>query len=273
MARPLVRAAVNVNGECLFADQTCGQAQARQSAGMVPFGVRSLRQFNAWSLSRQARAPGDCQVGDSRIGGVGVRSYLPARAGGGDVMIYFHGGGSISGSVDTHDSLCSHLAMALGIRLVSVGYRLAPEHPAPAQLDDALAVCAASGLAQRLLLGGDSAGGYLAMRCALALNAGQRDAVAAVLLLNPLVDIAGGADTLSLPGRLATRSMRRLVGRDAYPSLLAWNLAIAPPTVLAWGDHLTRSHPARAASPRRWPMPAFPCVGRFIPRFPMAGLT
>lgn len=238
---------------------------------MVPFGVRSLRQFNAWSLSRQARAPGDCQVGDSRIGGVGVRSYLPARAGGGDVMIYFHGGGFISGSVDTHDSLCSHLAMALGIRLVSVGYRLAPEHPAPAQLDDALAVCAASGLAQRLLLGGDSAGGYLAMRCALALNAGQRDAVAAVLLLNPLVDIAGGADTLSLPGRLATRSMRRLVGRDAYPSLLAWNLAIAPPTVLAWGGPLDPVAPgarrlatalADAGVPVRWQVhPALPHGG------------
>lgn len=206
---------------------------------MIPIAVRRLRQINAWSLRGQARVAGDCSVSDGRRdGGVDVRTYRPANAPAGDVMVYFHGGGFISGSIDTHDSLCSHVAMALGIRLVSVGYRLAPEHPAPAQLEDALAACARFGSGYRLLLGGDSAGGYLAMRCALALNATEPGAVAAALLLNPLIDMAGRAETLSGPGRLATRYMRRQVGNDVYPSLLADDLAIAPPTVLVWGGPL-----------------------------------
>src|SRR5579863_973669 len=54
-------------------------------------------------------------------------------------FLFFHGGGMVAGSIDTHDTLCASLAGATGCRLVSVGYRLAPEHKFPAAIEDAIA--------------------------------------------------------------------------------------------------------------------------------------
>ena len=91
------------------------------------------------------------------------------------VLLYFHGGGFVIGGLNTHDSLCRQLAMRSGGAVVSIDYRLAPEHPFPAAVDDAWAAmhalasqAAALGLdASRLAVGGDSAGGTLAAVCAL----------------------------------------------------------------------------------------------------------
>ncbi|MDP3519580.1 MAG: alpha/beta hydrolase [Hydrogenophaga sp.] len=93
-------------------------------------------------------------------------------------LVYFHGGGWVIGDLDTHDTLCRELAIASGCVVVSVDYRMGPEHPFPAAVDDAcaatrwLAAQAGSlGLdATRLSVGGDSAGGNLAAVVALALR-------------------------------------------------------------------------------------------------------
>jgi acetyl esterase len=85
-------------------------------------------------------------------------------------FVFFHGGGMVAGSLDTHDLICATLAQATGCRLVSVGYRLAPEHKFPAAIEDAIAAtrwvsgqAAALGIdAARLVIGGDSAGATLA---------------------------------------------------------------------------------------------------------------
>lgn len=85
-------------------------------------------------------------------------------------FIFFHGGGMVSGSIDTHDRVCTTLAQMTGCRLISVGYRLAPEHKFPAAVEDAIAATSwvstrASSLridATRLVIGGDSAGATLA---------------------------------------------------------------------------------------------------------------
>ena len=106
---------------------------------------------------------------DGRGGAVPARVYRPdddARA----ALVFFHGGGYVIGSIETHDALCRELAAGAGIVVVSVEYRLAPEHPYPAPLDDgqdALAAIAERadelGLdPARLAVGGDSAGGNLA---------------------------------------------------------------------------------------------------------------
>lgn len=68
-------------------------------------------------------------------GGVPVRVYEPLNPGG-STLIYLHGGGWVVGDVETHDPLCRRVANATGARVVSVDYRLAPEHPFPAGLDD-----------------------------------------------------------------------------------------------------------------------------------------
>src|SRR5215469_1682493 len=69
-------------------------------------------------------------------GGVPVRVYEPLRPRG-STLIYLHGGGWVLGDVETHDPLCRRIANRTGARVVSVNYRLAPEHPFPAGLDDA----------------------------------------------------------------------------------------------------------------------------------------
>jgi acetyl esterase/lipase len=84
-------------------------------------------------------------------------------------FVFFHGGGMVAGSIDTHDRVCAALAQMTGCRLVSVGYRLAPEHKFPAAVEDAIAATRwvfehASPLgidATRLVIGGDSAGATL----------------------------------------------------------------------------------------------------------------
>lgn len=91
------------------------------------------------------------------------------------VLLYLHGGGFTIGSIDTHDSLCRQLALRSGAAVLSLNYRLAPEHRFPAAVDDCWAVmrwlaenAGSLGLdGRRLAVGGDSAGGTLAAVCAL----------------------------------------------------------------------------------------------------------
>jgi acetyl esterase len=122
----------------------------------------------------RADAP-DVTTSDGVLPGPGgalpYRLYSPAgaddRAPG---FVFFHGGGLVAGSIATHDRIAAALAHATGCRLVSVDYRLAPEHKFPAAVDDAIAAtewvareAASLGIdAGRLVLGGDSAGATLA---------------------------------------------------------------------------------------------------------------
>jgi acetyl esterase len=111
--------------------------------------------------------------------GIALRLYRPLGAAAGDTLpalVYFHGGGWVIGDLDTHDTLCRELANGAGCAVISVDYRLAPEHRFPAAYDDALSatrwVCReASSLgidARRIAIGGDSAGGNLAAAVAIA---------------------------------------------------------------------------------------------------------
>ena len=71
-------------------------------------------------------------------GGRPARQYTP-RGGGTATLVFYHGGGFIMGSLDTHDALCRTVAARAGVRVVAVEYRLAPENPFPAAFDDAVA--------------------------------------------------------------------------------------------------------------------------------------
>src|SRR5579863_5085965 len=78
-------------------------------------------------------------------GALAVRLYAPAGAPSGQILpglIYFHGGGLVAGTLDTHDPICRSLANASGCRLVSVDYRLGPENRFPAALEDGYAAAA-----------------------------------------------------------------------------------------------------------------------------------
>ncbi|MFT4979557.1 MAG: acetyl esterase, partial [Myxococcota bacterium] len=131
-------------------------------------------------------------------GGLQARLYHPAE----DrrpLLVFFHGGGWVVGDLDTHDTLCRRICAEVGWAVLAVDYRLAPEHPFPAALDDALtawrfAVTAATGWAvdgERIAVGGDSAGGNLAASLCLSLrDAGERLPWQQVLIY-PSVDLTG----------------------------------------------------------------------------------
>jgi acetyl esterase len=134
-------------------------------------------------------------------GPLSIRLYAPARAAHALLpgLVYFHGGGFVSGTLETHDGIASALADAGGCRIVSVGYRLAPEHRFPAALEDALAAVghvAAHAAefeidAARLGVCGDSAGGNLAAVTAQAIARSGGPALALQLLICPILDYRG----------------------------------------------------------------------------------
>ncbi len=124
-------------------------------------------------------------------GGVPVRVYEPLQAHG-STLIYLHGGGWVVGDVETHDPLCRRVTNGTGARVVSVDYRLAPEHPFPAALDDAEEVLhwlRAEDPGRPLGVAGDSAGASLAAGVALRARDKQLP-LAAQLMLYPATDPA-----------------------------------------------------------------------------------
>jgi acetyl esterase len=107
-------------------------------------------------------------VEDRDVAGVPARLYDPAPGETLPMVVYFHGGGWVVGSVNTHDGVCRALANRARCRVASVDYRLAPEHPYPAAVEDSWAVTAwALAQAPRVAVAGDSAGGGLAAVMAL----------------------------------------------------------------------------------------------------------
>ena len=149
-------------------------------------------------------------------------------------LLFLHGGGWVQGGLDTHDGMCGHLSHLAGIRVISLDYRLAPEHPFPAAPDDVLAcyrglLDGAGGLnvrAGQLAVGGDSAGGNLTACLMHDLGAGGLPMPAAQVLIYPGTD-----------GRLNTRSMHDLRDQPVLPAdRIAWYLDLYLPEGQDRGD-------------------------------------
>lgn len=139
-------------------------------------------------------APRVHSVRDSVIpqsdGELAVRTYLPTLFVRTGTILYFHGGGWTLGGIEDSDGYCRHLAVTSGHRVISVGYRLAPEHPYPAALDDARSALdwlAAAHPGEAIVLAGDSAGGNLAAVCALYARDNELPVTGQVLIY-PVVD-------------------------------------------------------------------------------------
>ena len=117
------------------------------------------------------------------------------------VILYLHGGGYVSGSIASHRSMVSYLGVASGARTLSLGYRLAPEHPFPAACEDALAgyrFLVGSGFdPSRIVLAGDSAGAGLVMATLLALRDEGASMPAGGLLISPWVDVLNSGPSIT----------------------------------------------------------------------------
>ena len=132
---------------------------------------------------------------DGAAGPIRARHYRPAESGA-PLLVFFHGGGHVMGSLDTHDDLCREICRAGGLHVVSVDYRLAPEHPAPAGAEDAYAayLWAREHAAElgadphRVAVGGDSAGANLAALVSLRAREEGVPAPSLQVLLYPVTD-------------------------------------------------------------------------------------
>ena len=216
-------------------------------------GVAAGRKaLQAATVGRDKAALKMCAVSDLMIpgpaGALNARLYIPRdTAPGAPLMIYWHGGGFTFCDSGTHDALCRRLAHGSGVTILSVDYRLAPEHPWPAQLEDAMAAARwvleresrTSGGPASIVLGGDSAGGYLALACARALNAERPGTVPLTCLIYPLLHLedeiwATENAGLRRLGRVAVGFIRtRLV--EPPPSLLEAQIGGDPACVLTYG--------------------------------------
>lgn len=147
----------------------------------------------------RAPRPERLMVEDLDVDGVHVRVFRPPGEAPKPGVIYFHGGGWVLGSCETHDDMCAELADSADCVVVLVDYRLAPEHPYPAQLEDSLAVLdwmRTSGRAlgidpSRILGAGDSAGGQMTVALAMALREQALPQLRGMVLIYPVL----GADT------------------------------------------------------------------------------
>ncbi len=152
-------------------------------------------------------------------GEIPVRIYAPSEARGLPAMVYFHGGGFVIGGLDTHDGTCRSLANAIGCMVVSVDYRLAPEHKFPAGPEDCYAATrwvaekgAEIGVdGARICVGGDSAGGNLAAVVALMARDRRGPALRHQLLIYPVAnhDFATASYEENKQGYLLSREMMR----------------------------------------------------------------
>jgi acetyl esterase/lipase len=168
-------------------------------------------------------------------------------------VLYLHGGGYVAGSVDSHRNLTGHLAKAMGCRIFAADYRLAPEHPHPAPVEDATAAYRAM-VAQgmdpaRLAVAGDSAGGGLTVATLLALRDAGDLLPAAAVAISPWVDLEATGDSATTRAAadpmVSAESLHVIAGlflgadgdpRDPLAAPLHADLSGLPPMLIHVGD-------------------------------------
>jgi epsilon-lactone hydrolase len=178
-------------------------------------------------------------------------TIAPKGAAASCALLYFHGGGFFFGSLQSHRHLVSRLAAAAGVTAVSIDYRLAPEHPFPAALDDALAAyrwLLGQGFpASGIVLTGDSAGGNLAAAAVLKIRDVGLPTPGGLCLISAWLDLTLSGDSYEIKASqdpiLSRDSMREVVplylgkvdGRNPYASPLTADLSGFPPLMMQVG--------------------------------------
>jgi acetyl esterase/lipase len=196
-------------------------------------------------------------------GGVSGEWMRPDSAGAGRATIlYLHGGGYCIGSPKTHRAVTSHLAGAAGLAVFAADYRLAPEHPFPAALEDAVACFQSLRAAGPVIIAGDSAGAGLALAATLAARQLQTAAPSALVLFSPWTDLSPAAipdsaarDVMLRADWLRVCADRYLAGQPASVPLaspLRGDLQKLPPTLIQAGaDELLCSQALRTCAALR----------------------
>ena len=233
-------------------------ANRRQGPDLVDLPLDLMREvFATVKLGKEPPPAELAEVRDLQVDGaagpLNARLYVPEGAASpGPLLVYFHGGGFVIGGIATADSFCRRVAAEARLRLLSVDYRLAPEHPFPAAHDDAVAAvlwclrrAGEFGFDPgRIAVGGDSAGGNLAASTALALRDRPDARCAFQLLLYPVTQYTGVTDSMRRFGEGYFISRREMdffrdclfgtgqPAADPRLSVLYANLAGAPPALI-----------------------------------------
>jgi monoterpene epsilon-lactone hydrolase len=182
-------------------------------------------------------------------GGVPAEWFHAPGADASRVLFYLHGGGYSVGSIDSHRELVSRLCVATGATGIAIDYRLAPEHPFPAQLDDALAAYRFLRTrfdASRIVVAGESAGGGLTLSLLVALRDAGEPLPAAAVVISPWVDLEASSGSVHANARYdyisrkvllvyAARFVRAHEMRHPLAAPLYADLAGLPPLLIQAG--------------------------------------
>jgi acetyl esterase len=180
-------------------DAMDAQAQPPWSEISPAQGREMMRQLALLARYPDQPAPAVDRLLPGPAGDVPIRVYAPEASEPLPLVVYFHGGGWVIGEIQTHDATCQQLATMVPAVVVSVGYRLAPEHPYPAAIEDCRAATRwvydhagdLGGDGSRLALAGDSAGGNLAALVSLLARDEGQPRIAFQLLVYPATDLTG----------------------------------------------------------------------------------
>jgi acetyl esterase/lipase len=151
------------------------------------------------ALMSSQQIPDNTDIVDLELAGRPARQYLPIEARTDRGVLYLHGGGYTIGSLDAYHGLMAHLSVACNASVTGVDYRLAPEHPYPAALDDAVAAyeeMSGSIAAENIMIAGDSAGGGLALACMLRLKDEGSRLPGCATLISPWTDLTCSGESL-----------------------------------------------------------------------------
>jgi acetyl esterase len=226
---------------------------------LSPEAFRELFRSSLGALDSAAGGEPAEEVEDRTIDGpagpLRIRIYRPAAAGPAPLVVFFHGGGWVIGDIDTHDGSSRILSRRTGAVVVSVDYRLAPEHRFPAALDDCEAAVTwvsthaaeLGGDPARLGVAGDSAGGNLAAAVAQRARDAGRPPIAAQALVYPATDFSTVRRSLEVNGEgylLTADAIRWFAAQylgdhdpaDPGASPLLGDLSDLPPAVVATAE-------------------------------------
>jgi acetyl esterase/lipase len=185
----------------------------------------SVEQFRAMVQRREGmfKPPREVEIKAINAGGVPAEWLTPPRADSRAVLLYLHGGAWVLGWTNMHRRLVAHLCLAAGCRALAIDYRLAPEHPFPAALDDCVAayrwLLQQGTLPEEIVIGGDSAGGTLTLTTLMSLRDAGDPLPAAAVCISPATDLEGTGEsfrTIKDPAQTPefVLKMRRLYAGD-----------------------------------------------------------
>ncbi len=201
----------------------------------------------------QAQLPVGTTITPVTLGGIYCEQVNQPDAVQNKQLIYIHGGGFTTGSCKTHRELAARFSLASGIPVLLVDYRLAPEHPYPAGIEDALQVYRSllhGGVQpEQMAIGGDSAGAQMVLSTLLRLRVASEPLPAAVVLLSPWLDLGMTGESMQARAKLdplvshkaLQSAVHHYIGNqastDPFISPVYADLHDFPPIFIQIGDH------------------------------------